>query len=82
MIKVVFFARLREQLAMPGLAMDFVADETVFGLAQRLQAQIGDIAEVLLDEETVYAVDQAIVDRDFLLVDGSEVAFFPPVTGG
>ena len=82
MIKVLFFARLREQLGLKELQVTFLAGESIQQLAKRLVAQNSPDWEVLLDEETVYAINQEMVERDAVVSDGSEVAFFPPVTGG
>ena len=82
MIKVLFFARLREQLGINELLLEPISGETVLALAKRLRAQQSEEWDVLLDEETVYAMNQDIVERNTVVADGAEVAFFPPVTGG
>jgi molybdopterin converting factor small subunit len=38
--------------------------------------------DILSAEDVLVAVDQTVVTSDFLVRPGSEVAFFPPVTGG
>ena len=81
MIKVLFFASYRERLGCSELLLDATAD-TVLGLKNEL-AERGEIwKNVLLDQKTLVAVNQAVGKESTLLSDGDEVAFFPPVTGG
>ena len=84
MIKVLFFARVKEELSCASLELswrDSVAD------LNSLQMQLGKEAgtlwhEVLGRPNMIRAVNQAVVSGNCLLSDGDEVAFFPPVTGG
>lgn len=82
MIKVLLFARLREQLEVGSLSFDWADDATVDVLANQLVQQQGDNWQVLLADEIVVAINQQVVGRDALVSAGDEVAFFPPVTGG
>lgn len=82
MIKILFFARLREQLGVNELELEAVTGETVFQLALRIRSAHNDVWDVLLDEETVCAINQEIVEREAVVTENAEVAFFPPVTGG
>lgn len=84
MIKVLYFARLREQL---GTASEEIpSDEgpkTVGDLATLLRRRGGAWADVLGEDETIMAaVNQAMARPETPVEDGDEVAFFPPVTGG
>lgn len=84
MIRVLFFASLREQLGCPGLELAPVAPNCdVRALLARLVAEHGEAwAEAFAQENLIVAVNQHVVDRDAPVADGDEVAFFPPVTGG
>lgn len=81
-VKVLFFARLREQLGAAEQMLEWSKDDTVLTLAKRLIADGGERWQVLLAEDTVVAQNQTVVSRDSLVRDGDEIAFFPPVTGG
>lgn len=84
MVKLLYFARLREVLEMSSEQVDLPAGAaTVEGLTQWLRGRGGVWAEALAPEKTVrVAVNQDMADAGTAVADGDEVAFFPPVTGG
>lgn len=84
MLRVLFFASLREQLGTDRMELALPHGvSSVDALAAHLAGEGGETWRMLLDEEQVLvAVDQTIVDRRHPLQGGEEVAFFPPVTGG
>ena len=76
-IHVLFFASLKEQLGRTEIQLDIQSMQTVSMLWEMLSA--GNEA---LPEQILFAVNHEYVHADYLLKDGDEVAFFPPVTGG
>ena len=84
MLKVLFFARIKEQLDCGLLELewrDAVADLDT--LQEQLCVEHGDKwREVLGQDNMIRAINQTVVDGNSALQDGDEVAFFPPVTGG
>ena len=77
-IKILFFASLRE-LAGTGVSELEVSNGQSVG--QLWQAIAADFE--LLPEKVLCAVNQEYVDPGYQLQEGdTEVAFFPPVTGG
>lgn len=84
MLRVLFFARVREELDCASLELAWepgLAD--LAALEQWLVAQRGDKwREVLGRQNLIRAVNQSVVSDNCPLNDGDEVAFFPPVTGG
>jgi len=84
MVRVLFFARVREQLGCAALEVPWPgAGFDLDGLQQRLYVERGDHwREVLEQDNLVRAVNQVVVSDNRALRDGDEVAFFPPVTGG
>ncbi|MDB4456215.1 molybdopterin converting factor subunit 1 [bacterium] len=82
MIKVLFFARLREQLGTPECRVTWCDNMTVQSLMNYLLTNNDDKWQSLLAEEVVVAINQQVVNRDARIADGDELAFFPPVTGG
>lgn len=84
MIKVLFFASIREQLKASDLTVPFCEKtKTIAGLIEEvIKIHTAGSRDILLAENVVVAVNQQIVDQNVNLSDGDEVAFFPPVTGG
>ncbi|MBT3427100.1 MAG: molybdopterin converting factor subunit 1 [Gammaproteobacteria bacterium] len=83
MIKVVFFASLRERFGSSGFAVENNQVESVAGLVKLLELPDGtSFNSIFAQEKLMVAVNQEVVDGDCLITEGDEVAFFPPVTGG
>ena len=84
MLKVLFFARVKEELGCPGVDLPWeatVAD--LDSLQARLCRDGGSHWQEVLDRANmIRAVNQVVVAGNTVLSDGDEVAFFPPVTGG
>ena len=79
-----FFASLREAL---GLSQETVEVPEVVKTVSQLRAYLitrgGVWAEALAEGKALRcALNQTMVDANTALLDGAEVAFFPPVTGG
>lgn len=79
-IEVQYFARYRETLGMDSESVEgeFVTLEV---LRQHL-LQRGEAWQVLAEQNLMCARNQELCKLDETLLDGDEVAFFPPVTGG
>jgi len=84
MIKVLYFARLREQLGTAGEEIPPpTGPTTVADLAALLRRRGGAWSEVLTEGETILAaVNREMARPETPVEDGDEIAFFPPVTGG
>ncbi|MGM8719300.1 molybdopterin synthase sulfur carrier subunit [Enterobacter kobei] len=81
MIKVLFFAHVRELVNTDSLTLER-SFENVAALRAHLAAQ-GERWALALDESKLLAaVNQTLVEFSHPLTAGDEVAFFPPVTGG
>jgi len=82
MIKVLFFAQLRDQLGVSELSLNSAENPTVQILLDNIAAQNEAWAKHLAKGTLMVAVNQAISNKNAALASGDEVAFFPPVTGG
>ena len=84
MIRVLFFAGIREQLATANLDIEWTEDTAIISqLVDQLGKDKGDKwKDVLSQDNIVTAVNQLVVDNNAKLNDGDELAFYPPVTGG
>ncbi|MCX8600330.1 MULTISPECIES: molybdopterin synthase sulfur carrier subunit [unclassified Gilliamella] len=81
MNKIMFFAQIRELIDTDSLLLD-AQQLTVADLLEQLSKR-GDKWSLALKEKVVLcAVNQSLVDFNYLIQPGDEVAFFPPVTGG
>lgn len=83
-VKLIFFARLREDLGTTGESLELPADvKTVADLRAHLAARGGAWAQALAAHRAVrVAVNHEVAQPTTPLEAGDEVAFFPPVTGG
>jgi molybdopterin synthase sulfur carrier subunit len=84
MIRVLYFARLKEALGTGGEEVAWVSGlHDVGSLVEWLCSRGGAWAEELAPGRAVrVAVNQQMAGYDAPIADGDEVAFFPPVTGG
>lgn len=81
-VAVRYFASLRESLGATE-TLDVAAGETVGGLRDALMRRSAAHASALDRQRALRcALNQALCDESAPLGEGSEVAFFPPVTGG
>lgn len=83
MIKVLYFARLRESLGSAGESLEVQDGLSIADLMALLAAR-GDPWQQEFDgcKPLRAALNQTLVANDALVRTGDEVAFFPPVTGG
>jgi len=81
-IRVLFFAQLREQLQCENLSLELPADLSVTGLREKLIELHPTWLEFLASDKLLFSVNQTLVKASHIIQDGDEVAFFPPVTGG
>lgn len=82
MIKVIFFAALREQLGCGGTEVSAQNTNTVADVKAALGQQNSQWQSYLANNALLCAVNHEMVDENFSVKAGDEVAFFPPVTGG
>ncbi len=83
MINVLFFAQVRELLGESSLTIEASdATKTAEDLRALLAAKDEKWGKVLASDKLLVAVNQTISNWDTPIIDGDEVAFFPPVTGG
>jgi molybdopterin synthase sulfur carrier subunit len=82
MLKVLFFARLREQLDSSGEEVELADGASVATLRAQLASRSAEWRDALEARNLRIAVNQDMASADQVLKAGDEVAFFPPVTGG
>jgi molybdopterin converting factor subunit 1 len=79
-ITIKLFARMRDLVGANHLERDVPPQTTVAGLLENLQAEYPRLAETV--SRTIISVNKEFADKNTVLTDGDEVAFFPPVSGG
>ena len=82
-VKIVFFASLREKLGVNSVDLQISDSSSVSSLISQLADQhSAEWLAILTAVNIRIAVNQNIISEDIGVMDGDEVAFFPPVTGG
>ena len=82
-VTVKFFASVREAVGVPAVAVDLPpAVTTVGALREHLSARGEHWRAALASPALRMACNQVMCDAATAVLDGAEVAFFPPVTGG
>lgn len=81
MIKVLFFAALREQLANEEISIASDNVSTIEDVIKYLMS-LHPEWKTAFSHSLLYAVNQEMVSKNHPVKAGDEVAFFPPVTGG
>ncbi len=76
-ININYFASLREEI---GRGEDVINSDEMSLTAEKVWVLA--TGQECLPDKVLVAVNQEYVDLDTAVVDGDEVAFFPPVTGG
>ncbi len=84
LIKVLYFARLKENLNYSTEDIDLPVDVTNVAQLKAHLAKRGEAWANLFNGKQAIraAINHAVVDDNAQIKDGDEVAFFPPVTGG
>jgi molybdopterin synthase sulfur carrier subunit len=83
-VKILYFARVRQLVGRGEDRIEIPAEvRTVSDLIDFLRERDEGCAAAFADRRTLRAaIDKAHVQLDASLLGASEVAFFPPVTGG
>ncbi|MCG8672458.1 MAG: molybdopterin converting factor subunit 1 [Pseudomonadales bacterium] len=83
MIKVQFFASIREALGTESIAVETVkGNSLVSDLIEQLCEEKPEWGDVLMDSKVLVAINQEMTHQGAKLESDDEVALFPPVTGG
>lgn len=83
MIKVLYFARLRDELSCAEEQFELSGQtQSVAELKQQIAARGEPWQSAMADENLLVAVNQVVSDHTTAIKSGDEIGFFPPVTGG
>ncbi|PWL18271.1 molybdopterin converting factor subunit 1 [Falsochrobactrum shanghaiense] len=83
-IKLVYFAWVREKIGKDEEVIELPSPRMSVGeLITHLKSRSGEYAAAFEHENIIRAaINHEHADHDALVEDGSEVALFPPMTGG
>jgi len=76
-VMIYYFASLREDIGCGETSITSNATSLTVGKIWTLAT-----GQDVLPDKILTAINQEYVDSNSIVVDGDEVAFFPPVTGG
>lgn len=82
MIKVLYFARLAEELGCRNEEIQADNINQVSDLMALLQQRGEPFSSALANSSVLVSINQEMAKAEDAVSDGDEVAFFPPVTGG
>jgi molybdopterin synthase sulfur carrier subunit len=82
MIKVVFFAALREQLNCAELTLAASEVKTIADIKNKLAGTNEHWHHLFNNSALLSAINHDMANAQSQVKSGDEVAFFPPVTGG
>lgn len=82
MIKILFFAALKERLGLDALEFSLTSEASVAEIKQQLLEQNPSWQAALGKNNIMTACNQVMVKSHHRVQAGDELAFFPPVTGG
>lgn len=81
MIKVRFFAVIKERLGKEDISLD-LSKGSVAEIIRAIGDEFPNIESVLKSFNAMVAVNHEMADMDTIVKDGDEVAFIPPFSGG
>nr|AQQ74454.1 hypothetical protein [uncultured bacterium] len=82
MIRIIFFAQLRESLGVGEIQWPLNQIETLESVISELQSQSEIWRRALSNQNLLMSINKEFAKPDSKVKPGDEVAFFPPVTGG
>ncbi|MBI5185914.1 MAG: MoaD/ThiS family protein [Nitrospinae bacterium] len=82
MIKVLYFASVKEKLGLGSEAFEYKNGLTLSLLITRISEKHPELRTLTATKRFLYAVNQEVSDLSSTLKDGDEVAILPPLSGG
>jgi len=82
MIRVRFFAKLKDWAGRPELRLDLPHPIPLRNLWDRLKPELPQISEWVKDKRVLIAVNQEMANEETVIHDGDEIGLMPPFSGG
>ena len=83
-VKILYFAKIRELVSLDNEIIDLPSNVITFDeLKNYFTLRGAPWSEIFLPENgTRCALNKNLMNSNFIIEAGSEIAFFPPITGG
>jgi MoaD family protein len=81
-VKVRFFAVLKSLVGKSELSLDIEEGSTFEQILGKLKAEFPPLDQIMKEGKILISVNQDVVEAEYLLKDGDEIAFLPPFAGG
>lgn len=82
-MQLLYFAKVREAIGIDGETREVATKTTIAQLIDQMAAENARYVDAFSDRSKLrFALDQQMVREGALLDGASELAIFPPVTGG
>lgn len=82
MIKVLYFASVKERLGLGSEAFEYKNGLTLSLLITKISERHPELRALMAAKRFLYAVNQEVADLSTTLKDKDEVAILPPLSGG
>ncbi len=82
MIKVLYFATIKEKLGTESETVPYQEGMTLAQLLSELSGKHPGMGELTASKRFLYAINQEVSEPESLLKDGDEIAILPPLSGG
>ena len=82
MIRIYFFAKIKEELSLDFFDLVIQTPCTVSDIRNSLISEFSSHKDLFSTDYSICAVNQELSDEKKCVESNDEVAFFPPVTGG
>ncbi len=82
MVTVKFFAVLKHLVGKDEISLDVEKGTSLEKLLEKLVSDLPPLKESVNEGKILISVNQEVVEKDYLINDGDEIAFLPPFAGG
>ncbi|MFQ5597028.1 MAG: MoaD/ThiS family protein [Nitrospiria bacterium] len=82
MVNIKFFAVIKHLVGKEGMSLDVEKGMSLEQLLEKITADLPPLKAVIQEKKILVSVNQEVVEKDYEIRDGDEVAFLPPFAGG
>lgn len=82
MVKIRFFAVLKKLVGKEEMALEWEKGTTLEQLLKKLEGELPPLKDILQQGKILISVNQEVVQKNYQIQNGDEIAFLPPFAGG